>query len=195
MATTVIILGRRCSSASSITHAIITRLGAIRFVMYFRHPGKLRKALTIRHSAGQPIEADIVAQDNQAEHDVEITFPSLFLNNRLRAKIDPDPANLSVIQTVWGVGYRLQAASLETNAMFSTGSLIPMFSPSWWFSKVVPERRLTMILWQESYETLIELWRIGDDGLAGRLNRRVSGSRFVKGSSMRYLPARCCHIL
>ena len=52
-------------------------LGAIRFVMYFRHPGKLRKALPIRHSAGQPIEADIVAQDNQAEHDVEITFPSL----------------------------------------------------------------------------------------------------------------------
>ena len=29
--------------------------------------------------------------------------------NRLRARIEPDPANPSIIQTVWGVGYRLHA--------------------------------------------------------------------------------------
>lgn len=31
--------------------------------------------------------------------------------NRLRAKIEPDPAHPTLIQTVWGVGYRLQAPS------------------------------------------------------------------------------------
>lgn len=31
--------------------------------------------------------------------------------NRLRAKIEPNPGNPTIIQTVWGVGYRLQASA------------------------------------------------------------------------------------
>jgi DNA-binding response OmpR family regulator len=33
--------------------------------------------------------------------------------NRLRSKIEPDPANPTIIQTVWGVGYRLQASTCQ----------------------------------------------------------------------------------
>jgi len=37
--------------------------------------------------------------------------------NRLRAKIEPDPASPELIQTVWGVGYKLQTPSAALHAV------------------------------------------------------------------------------
>ena len=36
--------------------------------------------------------------------------------NRLRAKIEPDPAHPAFIRTVWGVGYKLESAAAEVHA-------------------------------------------------------------------------------